>query len=373
MNLKGEVDWIKLQGDPDAFFALPAVDKYFKRANSSFAWVGHNRSATIGENTTNNAHPFQHSNIVGVHNGTIRNKWELTDSGYKFQVDSDALFNGIKLHGAKETLAKVDGAYSIVYFDSDDATINFARNDQRPMHFLKCTEKSSSANVADKEFIFFGSELGMLGWICARNGFICGEHHPSKVLTHYKFRIGEEKPLTSELEAYVGKWQRAVSNITGVGIHTTNPPFQAARREHKKTPMILIGTKPIGDNEIIPELRKLPFMLDMRNMGQDKKTLERIYRGATKGAKINFKVTEMVDLVTSFQLIGRPAGRKKESLPIFITTVVDKTWMQGRDSSEIYSAVITERGFTPDNKNIQIIVANPHEIFNNVKEEALSE
>ena len=35
--------------------------------------IGHNRHATIGSHTDSNSHPFQHGNIVGVHNGTLKN------------------------------------------------------------------------------------------------------------------------------------------------------------------------------------------------------------------------------------------------------------------------------------------------------------
>lgn len=386
MTAKGSTDWIKSAGSPGHYYSLPDVEKYFQRANSSFAWIGHNRAGTVGKNSNDNAHPFEHNNILGVHNGTIRNKFEITKDGHKFDVDSDAFFNGVMINGLKETVKKTEGAFSVVYFDAQDKSINFARNDQRPMQFLRCSEKSSNVAIPDKEFIFFGSELGLLWWVCSRNGFICGEHHASTPLTHYKFYIGEDKPTISPLEAYVPKY--AGTTYTSGG--TSRSDWGPTRKEHHnrvhtlpdprtppvKTRPALLLTSSTGsaamDNPAPFELRKMKWMNDSSTSAQDKKTLERIFRESVKGKTINFKAVELIDLGASYQIIGALAGRKKAGLPVIITTLVDKTWTDSNGAEAIFNATITMQRFTPDHNSIEIIVRDPHEIFNNIKEAALN-
>lgn len=386
MTAKGATDWIKLAGSPGHYFSHPDVEKYFQRANSSFAWIGHNRARTIGKNSNDNAHPFEHKNIIGVHNGTIRNKFEITKDGYKFDVDSDAFFNGVMINGLKETVKKTEGAFSIVYFDSEDQTINFARNDQRPMQFLKCIEKSSNATIPDKEFIFFGSELGLLWWVCSRNGLICGEHHSSNVLTHYKFHIGKDKPITSPLEAYVpksystGAYRHGGSDdgLEDYGVWPRSRKVNVVDLPNPKIrPALLLahstGSPVMGEDAPPPfELRKMKWMNNSSTKAQDKKTLERVYRESVKGKTINFKVAELIDLGASFQIIGAMAGRKKENLPVIVTTVVDKAWTNGHEADAIFNATISHMRFTPDHQSIELVVRDPHEIFNNIKEAAIN-
>lgn len=378
MTAKGSMDWIKAAGDPSHFYSMPDVDKFFQRANSSFAWMGHNRAGTIGKNSNDNAHPFEHDNILGVHNGTIRNKYEITKDGHKFEVDSDAFFNGVKLNGIKETVKKTEGAFSVVYFDSKDGSINFARNDQRPMQFLTCVEKAANATMEDRKFIFFGSELGLLWWVCSRNGFICGDHITSTVLQHYKFFPGEEKPIVAPLEAHVPKWSGTGTIHIPAGTRTdwTAPKSKIHQKKEKQDKPALLLAQSTGasnmDSTVPLELRKIKWMNDPDVSGQDKKTLERIFREAIKNRTINFKADDLIDLGTCYQIIGSLAGRKKQGLPVIISTMVDKEWIGKHSDSAIFNATVTHRQFTPDLQTIEIIVRDPHEIFNNVKEAALN-
>ena len=119
-------------------------DKFVKEksflAREVKAWcaVGHNRAATSGSIITDNAHPFMHEDIILVHNGTLRTTHNLPHVNHKLKVDSDLLtFNisQVEPHKAYEILGKIQGAYALVWFDTRDETVNFARNDERPMHF----------------------------------------------------------------------------------------------------------------------------------------------------------------------------------------------------------------------------------------------
>lgn len=120
------------------------LDKDAKRRKSLFtnndviALFGHCRSATVGAVSKANAHPFDFSNVIGVHNGTIRQGADIPELK-EFESDSAALYASINKRGIEDTvdrLGKFGGAYSLVYFDKTKGTLNFIRNDERPMFFM---------------------------------------------------------------------------------------------------------------------------------------------------------------------------------------------------------------------------------------------
>lgn len=82
--------------------------------------VGHVRFATHGDPKDNrNNHPMAHGNIVGVHNGVLRNHEDiLKKTGRedpKTQVDSEAIFASVNKWGPKKGLARIDGDMVTVY------------------------------------------------------------------------------------------------------------------------------------------------------------------------------------------------------------------------------------------------------------------
>jgi hypothetical protein len=90
-----------------------------------------------------NAHPFQFGNITGAHNGTLtQSTWKALEeaSGVTTTVDSAAIFACINAIGIKDTInlmekgrTSKDGAWALVWHDSEDNTINFLRNEHRPL------------------------------------------------------------------------------------------------------------------------------------------------------------------------------------------------------------------------------------------------
>lgn len=111
------------------------VMELINRAGSS-ALIGHCRAATRGEVTIDNAHPFEFSNVVGIHNGTISKKFKGSED---YKTDSEALYKLINDVGIEEALNEVESnystAYSLAYFDKTDGTMNFVINEERPLHF----------------------------------------------------------------------------------------------------------------------------------------------------------------------------------------------------------------------------------------------
>ncbi len=95
----------------------------------------HARAATIGSVTAENAHPFVHDHIIGMHNGTINKSFKGKDD---YETDSEALIKLIATDGIKQAVDEIGygGAYALVWFDMKDYTLNFLRNSQRPLHFV---------------------------------------------------------------------------------------------------------------------------------------------------------------------------------------------------------------------------------------------
>lgn len=154
---------VKSVGDPFALFGMASWEKLMKRNNRVL--LGHNRYATQGNITRGNAHPFEFDKVIGAHNGTLINKGVL-HNGSDFPVDSQALYNHIDMFGVKDAVKNLNGAWALTWWNSEDDTINFLRNDQRPLF----TALSTAGNT-----IFWASEKWMISVACSRNGIGIGE------------------------------------------------------------------------------------------------------------------------------------------------------------------------------------------------------
>ena len=142
------------------FLSLKEVDDdLFAHKHNFNIYIGHNRWATSGaKDDDKNAHPFIHGDIVGVHNGSLRNQ-SLLDDHKNFVVDSDNLYYQLNKTGLTDTLSKTDGAFALVWYDKSDNTLNFIRNDERPL----CVAKLSNGCWV------WASERGMLQWLVNRH------------------------------------------------------------------------------------------------------------------------------------------------------------------------------------------------------------
>lgn len=116
-------DFIQLRGYADTV------------AKGNRVLIGHNRYATLGAKDDNNAHPFSHGGVTLVHNGTLVNKGELLekDDRVVFPTDSETITYALSLYDWQPVLESLEGAYALVWYDSRDNTLNFARNEERPL------------------------------------------------------------------------------------------------------------------------------------------------------------------------------------------------------------------------------------------------
>lgn len=127
--------------------------------------AGHCRHATRGSITAANAHPFNFSNIIGMHNGTLtdnigpkvpknKNKKSKADDT---ETDSESFYRYLNDHTLEETLGELNeygDAYAFVWYDKVKRTINFLRNHKRPLWFAKVNE-STLYWASEKEFLMF--------------------------------------------------------------------------------------------------------------------------------------------------------------------------------------------------------------------------
>lgn len=118
----------------------------------------HSRWATVGANSDSNSHPFEFSNLVGMHNGT------LEDAKYwsQNQTDSELMFEEMNQRGIIPVLKDLDkkSAYAIVVFDRNTGELVFARNEKRPLWFAYNKERAVA---------YWASEYEMLELCAARN------------------------------------------------------------------------------------------------------------------------------------------------------------------------------------------------------------
>lgn len=155
---------VKKLGNPFELIDSLEFDREMLK-HDNWAMIGHNRWATKGAVNKRNAHPFQFDDVVGAHNGTLRDTSTLRDHK-SFEVDSEALMWNIEMEGIETTLPKIRGAFAITVFDKSTSTLYLARNSERPLHY--CYTK-------DGNTMFWASEEWMLEVSCDRNKIDIGE------------------------------------------------------------------------------------------------------------------------------------------------------------------------------------------------------
>lgn len=116
--------------------------------------MGHARAATVGEIKQSNAHPFRCGHIIGAHNGTI------PKLGSKDKTDSEELYLLIQRHGLK-ALDSIEGAYALTYMDTNTKTVNFIRNVQRPLCWMR---GGQGVLVWASEYRMLSYLKDVLGW-----------------------------------------------------------------------------------------------------------------------------------------------------------------------------------------------------------------
>lgn len=161
------------------------------------ALVGHNRHATKGAVTANNAHPFEHGPISLVHNGTLT--YPMPQHSTDFDTDSEAIAYNLSLiepDQAGDFIATLNGAFTLVWYDARDKSWNLIRNEERPLNLMQNTTGT---------VLYLSSEVGILYAATTKEKMVIDPE------THiFELPVGQLWKYTT----VAGVLQRGVQNVT---------------------------------------------------------------------------------------------------------------------------------------------------------------
>jgi len=115
-------------------------------------FIGHVRAATQGHaKTISNAHPFIFNNIVGVHNGTVKN-WTILKREHKLSdevnMDSKTFFAYLDKYEDTEILSQFEGAANLVWVDKKDKnTMYIFKHEDRSLFRGTIKNKDGSTSM----------------------------------------------------------------------------------------------------------------------------------------------------------------------------------------------------------------------------------
>jgi len=170
VNKKDEC-WFNKQQVTGAEFAFST---HFQNATSGQEdpkfICGHNRWATKGAVNRDNAHPFSHHGVTGVHNGTLdtydgliappEHKGTVETA---FGTDSETIYYTLsQADDPKEVLRELDGAFTLVWHDVEDNCVRMIRNSKRPLWIAK---------IQNRDTLVFASEKGIIEWAVGRQKY----------------------------------------------------------------------------------------------------------------------------------------------------------------------------------------------------------
>lgn len=301
VDTKGKRNLVKNVGNPYNLIYTKDYTKAVDAQKQPYITVlaGHNRWATTGKHVTENSHPFFHGNITMMHNGTLKRYDKFPKV---FEVDSESLCYAIDQMGIEDAVGYMDGAYAVVYYDSDKGTLNFARNYERPLYM----------SYSPKEkILMWASEKGMAHWV----------NHRHKVADDFKFEelptnelwsytLGNPKPHVKKLP-YTGQKLYQSSTVTHTG-----GAYQLPKPEPKPQKRLALVSKP----ETGPTSADRIAWVD---------TLEKPYKRYWVGDDIVFKPTDyrILSGKEKYQIIC-----KREDLPPDVTI---KFVISGKEMMEV--------------------------------------
>ena len=251
INPKGEHDIVKRACNPLDLFDSKQFDKALD-ARKSWAFLGHNRAATLGAVNNENAHPFQYGDIIGAHNGTIdKDSWRRLEAaaGIETSVDSAAIFASINAIGIDDTIELIEhgkisatGAWALVWYDNKDQTLRFLKNEHRPL-YLCVHAKGDRIAWASEWIMLRAAEEMTAGWETESNkkGY---SYFPLEDDWLYEFPISDlmadftlEDMLKAKTRQIKGREPAPVA-VTTMG----RPPFQQAGKMGSTTDLKGIST-----------------------------------------------------------------------------------------------------------------------------------
>lgn len=122
--------------------------------------VGHNRYATIGTVNDKNAHPFWvDDKIILVQNGTYKGSHKHHKD---VEVDTEAIAHVLSEEpDVSKALKKVNAAYALVWYNTENHTLHMIRNNERPLWHAD-TKFGSVMFASEPEFILMAASRNKL-------------------------------------------------------------------------------------------------------------------------------------------------------------------------------------------------------------------
>lgn len=168
VNRRDEAYYFKQLGSGSEFIETSVFQEAVRPKEGAKFLCGHNRYATKGAVSEDNAHPFSHNGVTGIHNGTLTSYAGLTKPKHMkgrvedaFGTDSETVIYTLSVSpDPKQVLKELDGAFVLVWHDQEDNCVRMVRNYRRPLWLAK---------LANRDTVVYGSEKKMLEWLVDRN------------------------------------------------------------------------------------------------------------------------------------------------------------------------------------------------------------
>lgn len=123
--------------------------------------MGHNRHATIGDISNENAHPFHHGDTILAHNGTVSD-FLLSNirkgAPKQYATDSETICEAVDRLGIDEVWPEITystGAAALTIYNTKTNTLRFIRDNNRPLSFAFTNKRKGLLWASEPEFLDF--------------------------------------------------------------------------------------------------------------------------------------------------------------------------------------------------------------------------